>query len=146
MSASTLDSHDPRPAAVSFVTTEHFTLQGARAATIAESTGRATMFLGAVSGGLIALGLLAQASHQQQLDIQGLATSRAQKFLTIAGALAVITSILTGSAAGLLGAVLSDRSSAVAFSTGGVIAGATLTLMMHHVTADMARGLYPEEE
>jgi hypothetical protein len=184
MSAAAPDSHDPRPAAVSLVTTEHFTLQGARAATIAESTGRATMFLGAVSGGLIALGLLAQASHLgtafytfglillptlafvglvtfhrayqcgredavyadriarlrayyfdaapeitpyllsvpavQQLDIQGLSTSRVQKFLTIAGTLAVITSILTGSAAGLLGAVLSDRSSAVAFSTGGV--------------------------
>ena len=36
---------DPRPAAVTFVTTEHFTLQGARAATISESTGRASMFL-----------------------------------------------------------------------------------------------------
>jgi hypothetical protein len=54
---------DPRPAAVTFVTTEHFTLQGARAATIAESTGRASIFLGAVSGGLIALGFLGQASH-----------------------------------------------------------------------------------
>ena len=48
---------EPRPAAVTFVTTEHFTLQGARSSTIAEATGRATMFLGAVSGGLIALGL-----------------------------------------------------------------------------------------
>jgi hypothetical protein len=53
----------PRPAAVSFATTEHFTLQSARAATIAESTGRATMFLGAVSGGLVALGLIATASR-----------------------------------------------------------------------------------
>ena len=53
---------DPRPAAVTFVTTEHFTLQGARAATIAESTGRATMFLSAVSGGLVALGLVATAA------------------------------------------------------------------------------------
>ena len=52
---------DPRPAAVTFVTTEHFTLQGARASTIAEATGRATMFLGAVSGGLVALGLIATA-------------------------------------------------------------------------------------
>ena len=43
---------EPRPAAVTFVTTEHFTLQGARSSTIAEATGRATMFLGAVSGGL----------------------------------------------------------------------------------------------
>ena len=48
---------DPRPAAVTFVTTEHFTLQGARAQTVSESTGRASVFLGAVSGGLIALGL-----------------------------------------------------------------------------------------
>jgi hypothetical protein len=53
---------DPRPAAVSFVTTEHFTLQGARSSTIAEATGRATMFLGAVSGGLVALGLVAIAT------------------------------------------------------------------------------------
>jgi hypothetical protein len=44
------------------VTTEHFVLQGARTATIAESTGRANMFLAAVSGGLVALGLVATAS------------------------------------------------------------------------------------
>jgi hypothetical protein len=42
---------EPHPAAVTFVTTKHFTLQGARSSTIAEATGRATMFLGAVSGG-----------------------------------------------------------------------------------------------
>jgi hypothetical protein len=53
---------DPSPAAVTFVTTEHFTLQGARSSTIAEATGRATMFLGTVSGGLIALGLIATAA------------------------------------------------------------------------------------
>jgi hypothetical protein len=54
---------DPRSAAVSFVTTEHFTLQGARSSTIAESIGRATMFLTSVSGGLVALGLVATAAH-----------------------------------------------------------------------------------
>ena len=53
---------DPRPAAVTFVTTEHFTLQGARSSTISESTGRASVFLQAVSGGLIALGLVATAA------------------------------------------------------------------------------------
>jgi hypothetical protein len=47
---------------VTFVTTEHFVLQGARSATIAESNGRANMFLAAVSGGLVALGLVATAS------------------------------------------------------------------------------------
>jgi hypothetical protein len=44
------------------VTTEHFVLQGARTATVAESNGRANMFLAAVSGGLVALGLVATAS------------------------------------------------------------------------------------
>jgi hypothetical protein len=45
------------------VTTEHFVLQGARSATIAESNGRASTFLAAVSGGLVALGLVATASR-----------------------------------------------------------------------------------
>jgi hypothetical protein len=53
---------EPRPAAVTFVTTEHFTLQGARSSTVTESTSRASVFLGAVSGGLIALGLVATAA------------------------------------------------------------------------------------
>jgi hypothetical protein len=52
----------PRPAAVTFVTTEHFTLQGARSSTVSESTGRAGVFLQAVSGGLVALGLVATAA------------------------------------------------------------------------------------
>jgi hypothetical protein len=54
---------DPRPAAISLATAEMFALQGARSATIYESTGRATMFLGAVSGGLVALGLVATATR-----------------------------------------------------------------------------------
>ena len=53
----------PSSLAPSFITTEHFTLQEARSATISESTGRATMFLGAVSGGLVALGLIATATR-----------------------------------------------------------------------------------
>jgi hypothetical protein len=53
---------EPRASAVSFVTTEHFTLQGARSQTIAESTGRASMFLASVSGGLVAWGLVATAT------------------------------------------------------------------------------------
>jgi hypothetical protein len=55
------DGH-PQPAAVTFVTTEHFTLQGARSSTISESTSRASVFLDAASGGLIALRLVATAT------------------------------------------------------------------------------------
>ena len=54
---------EPRPAAVSILTTEHFTLQGARASTVSESTGRASMFIGAVSASLVALGLVASATR-----------------------------------------------------------------------------------
>jgi hypothetical protein len=54
---------DARPATISLATAEILALQGARSATIYESTGRATMFLGAVSGGLIALGLVATATR-----------------------------------------------------------------------------------
>lgn len=47
---------------VQFLTTEHFTLQTARSATITESTGRASLFLGTVSSGVVALALVAQVS------------------------------------------------------------------------------------
>jgi hypothetical protein len=50
-------------AALSIITTERFALQGARSATISESTGRAGMFLSSVSGGLVALGLIATATR-----------------------------------------------------------------------------------
>ena len=53
----------PRPDSVEFVTTEHFTLQGARTTATTESTGRATIFLGAVSAGMVALGFVAQATQ-----------------------------------------------------------------------------------
>ena len=45
------------------MTTEHFTLQGPRTAAITESTSRATIFIGAVSAGLVALGLIATATR-----------------------------------------------------------------------------------
>src|SRR3954454_8997419 len=53
----------PTAAVVAFVTTEHFTLQGARSQTVSEATGRASIFLASVSGGLVALGLVATAAH-----------------------------------------------------------------------------------
>jgi hypothetical protein len=58
------DSPDQPPsAAVTFVSTEHFTLQGARSAAINGGIGRATIFLGSVSAGLVALGLIATATR-----------------------------------------------------------------------------------
>jgi len=189
------DGTDPRPAAVTFVTTEHFTLQGARAATIAESTGRATMFIGAVSAGLVALGLIATASHigtafytfglillgtlsfaglltfdrvlqsgiedhgyaeriarlrayyfdqapeltsylasvpaPQRLAIQGLRAGYWQGFRTVAGMVGVVTSVLAGSAVGLLAAIVANHSAVAGFAAGGVAALAILLVLMH---------------
>jgi hypothetical protein len=45
------------------LTTEHFTLQGARAATISESTARANIFVFALSSTLVALGFIGQVTE-----------------------------------------------------------------------------------
>jgi hypothetical protein len=44
------------------MTTEHFTLQTARSATIVESNGRVSLFLGAVSSSIVAIALVGQLS------------------------------------------------------------------------------------
>jgi len=48
---------------VTIMTTEHYNLQTARAMTVSEANGRASLFVGAVSSGLVALALVAQLSH-----------------------------------------------------------------------------------
>jgi hypothetical protein len=52
---------------LSALTTEHFTLQGARAQTVSESTARGALYIMAVSSTLIALGFIAQASEAGDL-------------------------------------------------------------------------------
>jgi len=60
---------DNPQAAVTFATTEHFNLQTARAATISESNGRTSIFLGAMSAGLVALAFAGQASRDALLTL-----------------------------------------------------------------------------
>ena len=48
---------------VTIMTTEHYNLQTGRAMTISEANGRASLFVGAVSSGLIALVFVGQLSH-----------------------------------------------------------------------------------
>jgi len=187
---------EPSAAAVAFLTTEHFTLQGARSQTVAEATGRASMFLAAVSGGLIALSLMATAVHigtafyalaltvlptlafvglvtfdrvlqngledrnyatriarlrsfyfdhapeldayllsvppERRLMIQGLISGPWQLFLTIAGMIAVITSVLAGASAAVLVAVVANHSLAGSLAAGGAIALAALAAMTRY--------------
>jgi len=49
--------------AVSFATTEHFTLQTARGITVAEANGRASIYVAALSANLVALALIGQVSR-----------------------------------------------------------------------------------
>jgi hypothetical protein len=58
---------EDRQALLTALTTEHFTLQGARAQTTSESTSRASLYIMAVSSTLIALGFIAQASETGDL-------------------------------------------------------------------------------
>jgi len=48
---------------VTIMTTEHYNLQTGRSMTISEANGRASLFVGAVSSGLIALAFVGQLSH-----------------------------------------------------------------------------------
>ena len=50
-------------ATVTFATTEHFNLQTARALTVSEANGRASIYLAALSGNLIALAFVGQMSR-----------------------------------------------------------------------------------
>ena len=51
------------PQLVSIITTEHYNLQTGRSMTTAETNGRSSLFVGAVSSGLIALTFVGQIAH-----------------------------------------------------------------------------------
>jgi hypothetical protein len=51
-----------RQALLTMLTTEHFTLQGARSQTVGESAARSSLYLGSVSSALIGLGFVSQVS------------------------------------------------------------------------------------
>ena len=53
----------PLRTAATFATTEHFNLQTARAVTVSEANGRASIYLAALSGNLIALAFVGQMSR-----------------------------------------------------------------------------------
>ena len=63
--AALADSLGPRsgPAATFATTTEHFSLQTARAITVSEANGRAAIYLAALSSNLIALAFIGQMSQ-----------------------------------------------------------------------------------
>jgi hypothetical protein len=63
------------------LTTEHFTLQSTRAATITESLGRTTIYLGSLSASLVALALIAQGERTLDLRFSAIVILPALIFL-----------------------------------------------------------------
>ena len=62
---STVETEAPNPQALlTVLTTEHFTLQGARGSTISESSARAALYVGSVSSVLVALGFFGQSGER----------------------------------------------------------------------------------
>jgi hypothetical protein len=59
----TSDPSVARGQVLAALTTEHFTLQTARSTTVSESSGRATLFLAAVTGSVVALAFVGQVSR-----------------------------------------------------------------------------------
>ena len=68
----------------------------------------------------------------QRLAIQGLRGGGFQGFRTVAGMVAVVTSVLAGSTAGLLAAVSSNESLLIGFVVGGAVGAAALVAMMRY--------------
>src|SRR4026209_30377 len=70
-----------RGALLPTLTTEHFTLQGARSGTITESLGRTTIYLGSLSASLVALALVFQGSTVDDFRLFALVILPALVFL-----------------------------------------------------------------
>ena len=62
---------------VTMITTEHYNLQTGRSMTVADANGRCTLFIGAVSGALIAIAFTGQASHRNEENVRYLKRSDA---------------------------------------------------------------------
>ncbi len=75
----------------------------------------------------------------ERLHVLGLRSGRRQQFVTIAGLVALITSVLTGSAVGVLAAVISDHSLPIAPLAGGPVGALLLAVLMRHQDAAWTR-------
>ena len=62
-----VNSSEQRALAVQILTTEHFTLQSARAAATMESSSRSALFLTVLSAALVALALAAQVASMEEV-------------------------------------------------------------------------------
>jgi hypothetical protein len=83
---------------------------------------------------------LMSVAPSERLSVQGLWARPIQKFLTVAGMVAVITAVLAGSAVGVLAAAASDGSLGAALPSGVVFGLAVLACLMRVHSAAWRRG------
>ena len=81
---------------------------------------------------------LLSVAPSERMRAQGLWGVRFQGFRTIAGMVAVITSVLAGTTAGLIAALASNHSLAAAISSGVAVAGISLVALMRYQRAGFA--------
>jgi hypothetical protein len=131
------------------LTTEHFTLQGARAATTGESAARSSLFLGSVTCST-AVPSIASATTTSSLPGRGsrmfmmganddargvlrnmgLEPNPVQLYLTNSFAIAVVTAVLVGSVIALALGVATGAALGIAVAAGGVAAIVALVALM----------------
>ena len=136
------------------LTTEHFTLQGARSQTASESASRASLYILSVSSALVALGIhrpgVADRHHIKQIagdqasscspgttTDEGCSRTRVppegrKQFFTFATVVAVINSVVGGSAIAIALGALADASLGVAAGVGGVVALVSLVTLLRY--------------
>jgi hypothetical protein len=116
-----------RQALLSTLTTEHFTLQGARASVVGEMGARSSLYLSAVSSALIALGFVAQVSKIGQTFRL---FARVQLVFTSASTIAIVNSVVAGGGTALLIGAATSAAPALAVACG---AAATVALAIGHL-------------
>ncbi len=89
--------------------------------------------------------LLRVTTREERIGVQGLHSGLWQGFLTVAGMAAVITSVLIGASAGLLAAVIWNRSPAVPLAVGCAFALGTLVGLMRYQKAAWDRSGHAAE-
>jgi hypothetical protein len=118
------------------LTTEHFTLQGARSQTASESASRASLYILSVSSALVALGFIGQASQTgTTFDVFALTvlpTLYVLGVFTFATVVAVINSVVGGSAIAIPLGAIADASLGVAAGVGGIVALASLVALLRY--------------
>lgn len=133
---------EDKQALLTALTTEHFTLQGARSQTVGESAARAGLYVSAVSSTLVALGFIGNLSQiGDTFNVFALVALP----ITAAMMVAVVNSVVAGAAVAILVGAVSDAPLGVAVGIGGVAAVASVVVQQRYQRARRLAGVAASE-